>query len=197
LVTSVGTRRSAIWIHDPNGERSLSSEGEIVADISGPSFVADDSVLYYLLQHGSDCLGPELWRMTVRSGKSEAVFPGIPMAAYDVGQSGDVAPAVRALMDKVGVAADDSMMSGFPAQWPAAVRVHSGGVMRERTIIDVPGDPTRPLTARDVAEKFHRLADRIVGAEMVDKLIDATRSVLDGGATPMQLLTQIGHATEK
>ena len=80
IITSMGVHESAIWIHDANGERSLSSEGEIVADISPPSFGADDSVLYYLLRHGSDGSGPELWRMMVESGKSEAVFPGVSMA---------------------------------------------------------------------------------------------------------------------
>jgi hypothetical protein len=55
---------------------------------SPPSFGADDSVLYYLLRHGADGSGPELWRMTVESGKSEAVFPGIPMAAFDVSPDG-------------------------------------------------------------------------------------------------------------
>jgi hypothetical protein len=88
IITSMGAQESAIWIHDPSGERSLSSEGEIVADVSPPSFNADDSVLYYLLRHGSDGSGPELWRTTVESGKSEAVFPEISMLAYDVSPDG-------------------------------------------------------------------------------------------------------------
>jgi DNA-binding winged helix-turn-helix (wHTH) protein/Tol biopolymer transport system component len=88
LITSMGVHESSIWIHDRDGERSLSSEGEIVADISPPSFAANDSVLYYLLRHGSDGSGPELWRMMVDSGKSEAVFPGVSMLAYDVSPDG-------------------------------------------------------------------------------------------------------------
>lgn len=88
IITSMGVQESAIWIHDADGERSLSSEGEIVADLSPPSFAADDSILYYLLRHGPDAAGPELWRMAVDSGKSEAVFPGIDMLAYDVSPDG-------------------------------------------------------------------------------------------------------------
>ncbi len=88
IITSMGVHESSVWIHDLNGERSLSSEGEIVADISRPSFAADDRVLYYLLRHGSDGSGPELWRMMVDSGKSEAVFPGVSMTAYDVSPDG-------------------------------------------------------------------------------------------------------------
>jgi DNA-binding winged helix-turn-helix (wHTH) protein/Tol biopolymer transport system component len=88
IITSMGVHQSAIWIHDSDGERSLSSEGEIVESPSPPSFGADDRVLYYLLRHGPDGAGPELWRMTVESGKSEAVFPGVSMVAYDVSPDG-------------------------------------------------------------------------------------------------------------
>jgi eukaryotic-like serine/threonine-protein kinase len=99
IITSMGAQESAIWIHDPNGERSLSSEGEIVADISPPSFNADDSVLYYLLRHGSDGSGPQLWRTTVESGRNEAVFPGVSMLAYDVSPDGKQVVYCAALRD--------------------------------------------------------------------------------------------------
>jgi DNA-binding winged helix-turn-helix (wHTH) protein/Tol biopolymer transport system component len=85
VITAMGTHESSIWIHDAAGERSLSSEGEIV---SRPSFGADDKVLYYLLRRRTAASGPELWRMTIESGKSEAVFPGISMLAFDVSPDG-------------------------------------------------------------------------------------------------------------
>ncbi|HTB95693.1 MAG TPA: winged helix-turn-helix domain-containing protein [Terracidiphilus sp.] len=84
LITSVGVQESAIWIHDGNGQRALSSEGEVV---SRPVFSPDASVLYYLLRRGEGP-GAELWRAMVDSGKSEAVFPGISMAAFDLSPDG-------------------------------------------------------------------------------------------------------------
>jgi Tol biopolymer transport system component len=48
----------------------------------------DGKTLYYLMWHqpaGSDAM---LWRMMVDSGKSELVFPGIPMTGYDVSPDG-------------------------------------------------------------------------------------------------------------
>lgn len=88
LITSIGTRESAMWIHDPAGERSLSSEGEIVTSLSPPAFGPDGKVLYYLLRRRTESSGPELWSMTIESGKSEAVFPGISMLAFDVSPDG-------------------------------------------------------------------------------------------------------------
>ena len=88
VITSIGEHESAIWIHDAEGERSLSSEGEIVSGTSPPAFREDDKVLYYLLQRPPASSSPELWRMTVDSAKSEPVFPGISMFAYDVSPDG-------------------------------------------------------------------------------------------------------------
>jgi DNA-binding winged helix-turn-helix (wHTH) protein/Tol biopolymer transport system component len=88
IITSIGVNESSIWIHDAAGERSLSSEGEIAADLSPPSFGADDKTLYYLLRHKDANAGPELWRLTLDTGKSEAVFPGTSMDSYDVSPDG-------------------------------------------------------------------------------------------------------------
>jgi DNA-binding winged helix-turn-helix (wHTH) protein/Tol biopolymer transport system component len=88
IITSIGVHESSIWIHDAAGERSLSSEGEIVARLSPPSFGPDDKTLYYLLRHKDTNAGPELWRLTLDTGKSEAVFPGTSMVSYDVSPDG-------------------------------------------------------------------------------------------------------------
>jgi DNA-binding winged helix-turn-helix (wHTH) protein/Tol biopolymer transport system component len=87
LITSVGVYESAIWIHDPGGERPLSSEGE-VEYWSPPSFAENDTVIYYLLRRGQEASSAELWRTFVESGKSEAVFPGVSTVAYDVSPDG-------------------------------------------------------------------------------------------------------------
>ena len=86
LITSAGAHESAIWIHDARGERSLSSEGEVLWWPS-PLFSADASEIYYLLRRWESS-GAELWRTAVETGKSEAVFPGIAMAAFDISPDG-------------------------------------------------------------------------------------------------------------
>jgi eukaryotic-like serine/threonine-protein kinase len=89
LITSMGVHESAIWIHDSGGERSLSSEGEVIDYGAPPSFNADDKELYYLMWHHAGVgAGPELWRMRVDSGKSEAVLPGVSMTSYHVSADG-------------------------------------------------------------------------------------------------------------
>jgi DNA-binding winged helix-turn-helix (wHTH) protein len=82
LITSAGVHESAIWIHDERGERSLSSEGEVLG-WPFPVFSADDREIYYLLRRWESS-GAELWRTTVETGRSEAVFPGIAMTDFDI-----------------------------------------------------------------------------------------------------------------
>jgi DNA-binding winged helix-turn-helix (wHTH) protein/Tol biopolymer transport system component len=89
LITSIGVSQSDIWIHDPTGERPLTSEGEVVPYWSPPVFSQNDSLLYYLLQREPEGSGPELWRTTVESGKSEPVLPGISMIGFDVSPDGE------------------------------------------------------------------------------------------------------------
>ena len=88
IITSIGVEESSIWVHDAAGERSLSSEGEIVADASPPTFAPDDTNLYYLLRHHKSGANPELWRLTLATGKSDPVFPGTPIVDYDVSPDG-------------------------------------------------------------------------------------------------------------
>ena len=118
-----------------------------------------------------------------------------PNAAYDISGAGDVAPAVRALMAKIKVSADESLMPGFPVAWQAAVDVHVGQKVVRKKLAQIPGDPARPFGEREVTGKFHTLADGLIGASHVEQLIAATRRMLDGGMTPAHLLAAIGDAT--
>jgi len=87
LITSVGVHESSLWIHDGQGDRQLSSEGEVAADLSPQVFGPDDRALYYLLrpEEGS---AAELWRTQVDSDGSDAVFPGISMTSFDLSADG-------------------------------------------------------------------------------------------------------------
>jgi DNA-binding winged helix-turn-helix (wHTH) protein/Tol biopolymer transport system component len=99
VITSIGVQESSIWMHDAAGERSLSSEGEIVVGNSPPSFGAKDKILYYLLRHQKADANQELWRLTIDTGKSESVFPGTSMVDYDVSPDGKQVVYTRAGSD--------------------------------------------------------------------------------------------------
>jgi DNA-binding winged helix-turn-helix (wHTH) protein/Tol biopolymer transport system component len=86
LITSIGLEESAVWIHDKQGDRALSSEGYVRP--SSLRFSSDSRFLYYLMRHDSPASSSELWRRELESGKSEVVLPGISMMEYDVSNDG-------------------------------------------------------------------------------------------------------------
>ena len=89
LVTSVGMRQSAVWIHDRRGDRPLSSQGYVTyAQTSGvlgnfPRFAKDGKSVFYVKSEAPT--GPqELWRTDVASEESERALPGISMLEFDL-----------------------------------------------------------------------------------------------------------------
>ena len=88
LITSVGVRENAIGSTPQTGSGNLSSEGEVVDKLSPPSFSCGRRSDLLL----ASAWAAKRWRRIVAhlggSGKSEAVFPGISMVAYDVSPDG-------------------------------------------------------------------------------------------------------------
>jgi len=91
LVTSVGTRRSALWIHDAAGERAISSESYALA----PHLSRDGRRVFYLFARnlvlsaevGWMTWSGELHSVDLSSGKTDSVLPGVSVRDYDI--SGD------------------------------------------------------------------------------------------------------------
>ncbi len=82
LITSILTRQNAVWIHDSQGDRALSTEG--YAEATPPVFSRDGERLYYLLRRDSLESPAELWRADLASGRSEIVLPGVSIDDYDI-----------------------------------------------------------------------------------------------------------------
>lgn len=86
IITSVGVYQTSIWVHDGSGDRSLSSEGEVLWWPT-PVFSEDGKTIYYLVRR-RDSPAVELWQTAVESGKSEVVFPGVSLASFDISPDG-------------------------------------------------------------------------------------------------------------
>jgi 2-methylcitrate dehydratase PrpD len=116
----------------------------------------------------------------------------VPQAAWDVGQApADVADPIRAFMDRVVVAPDEALLSNFPSRWPARIEVMTSASRHKRTVMDVPGDPTRPFDADAVREKFQRLAGPVIGAEACGNMLERAFGLLGGKTDSAALLRQI------
>jgi Tol biopolymer transport system component len=87
FVTSVGTRRSAIWIHDAAGERAVLSEGYPQA----PRLSRDGTRIFYLLvrdwwlsSRGRVVASAELRSLDLKSRTTESVLSGVSIRDYAI-----------------------------------------------------------------------------------------------------------------
>ena len=103
-----------------------------------------------------------------------------PDAAYDVAQSPSVLPdGVRALMNKIRIEGDESLLTNYPRVWRARVRVAARGGSRERDISEVPGDPGCAFDADAIKAKFHRFVEPVLGASMAKMALENSLCALD------------------
>ncbi len=86
LITSVGAEQSTVWLHEPAGERQISSEGYAYT----PSVSPDGRKVYYLVRAGSSraFVGGELWVSDIASAARERVLSGFLITRYDISPDG-------------------------------------------------------------------------------------------------------------
>jgi serine/threonine protein kinase/Tol biopolymer transport system component len=87
LITSVGMRQNAVWVHESRGEHAISPEGYAAADVlllTAPMFSRDGRQLYYLLGRESPGSANELWRTNLDTMASESVIRGLPIREFDI-----------------------------------------------------------------------------------------------------------------
>jgi hypothetical protein len=107
FLTSVGATRYSVWIHDSQGERQISSEGDATllgSLVAAPrsAFSRDGKRLYYLvLRQACRAFGcGELWVTELASGRSERLAPGFLITGCDI--SADERRVVFAALDQSG-----------------------------------------------------------------------------------------------
>ena len=87
LVTSIGMRRSAVWIHDAAGERAIVSEGHA----SAPRLSRDGTRVFYLFVRdwwlagrGWLTASADLRSVDLATGKSDTLMSGQPVTEYAI-----------------------------------------------------------------------------------------------------------------
>jgi 2-methylcitrate dehydratase PrpD len=116
-----------------------------------------------------------------------------PDASLDPSQSPERASKdIGNFMARISVKADESLAPYYPKSWPARVVVAASGRKHEKTILQVPGDPERPLGEAQLAQKFRRLAAPVVGEGAAENMLQLSLTALDDG--PLGLLEAIEAA---
>ena len=171
LITSVGMRHSAIWMHDAAGDRAISSEGYA----SAPRLSRDGTHVFYLLERGpvvpSSGTSGELRWVDLASGKTDSLLPGVSVIDYDISSDGR----------DVAYTASDS--SGESQIWLAALDRRSPARQIARSADQVSFGASGELVFRLKEEKtnfLYRINKDGTGREQ----ITATPSLVKLGVSP-------------
>lgn len=90
LITSVGVRQRAVWLHDTAGEHQVSLEGNATAHLLS----ADGQRVYYLVQRGSGQRGRELRVKDMKNGRTERLLPSQRVTGFDLSPDDRIVAAV-------------------------------------------------------------------------------------------------------
>ncbi|MGA3201088.1 MAG: protein kinase, partial [Bryobacteraceae bacterium] len=162
LISSVGVRKSSVWMHDISGEHPVSSEGSA----SNPMVSADGKRVYYLLRKNASSAN-ELWSADRTSGRSNPSLAGVSMIDFDLSSDGQmvaftagggqrgqifIAPLDGSAPPRLVVSGGDTVSFGAPgelifrqlgprANYLARVKTDGTGLERilEQTIVDKHG----------------------------------------------------------
>jgi dipeptidyl aminopeptidase/acylaminoacyl peptidase len=118
VITSLGMRQGAIWVHDSRGDRPISSMGFA----SSPKFSADGARVFYLLNRGGPDSQSELWVVDLGTGKSDRLVSGRQIVSYDIAR--DRSEAVLAVRTSEGKS--EIWLAPFDKR-AAPVRIASNG----------------------------------------------------------------------
>jgi Tol biopolymer transport system component len=87
FVTSIGVDQNTIWLHDPRGERQITSQGYAYQ----PKFSPDGKRLYYMLRSGASTrtwVRGALWATDLESGTRERLLSDFLMEDYSISPDG-------------------------------------------------------------------------------------------------------------
>jgi 2-methylcitrate dehydratase PrpD len=79
--------------------------------------------------------------------------------------------AIRTVMEKVSVVVDPDLAAAFPGRWSCRVEiVGDDGIHETERVDSARGDPRNPMSATEVRQKFHTLADRVLGRAAAERI---------------------------
>jgi len=99
-------------------------------------------------------------------------------------------PTLQSFMAKITVAADDALLSNYPATWPARVVVTTASARHEHRVETVPGDPARPFATDDVSRKFQHFVAPVFGDDTT-RLQQASAAALQSQASVAALMHEL------
>jgi 2-methylcitrate dehydratase PrpD len=133
-------------------------------------------------------------RLSTAFNIAMAVVHGPRLAEVSAADLAD--PAVKEICNRVEILEDDELTALFPQKWACRVQVELVTGKTYEWRVDVPkGEPGNPLSGVEIHQKFHQLADPIIGEDRAVKVIRAVEC-LPAAGTLAELMEALSTSKE-
>jgi len=120
-------------------------------------------------------------RLSTAFNIAMAVVHGPRLAEVSLADLTD--PAVKEICDRVEILEDEELTALFPKKWACRVQVELVTGKTYEWRVDVPkGEPDNPLSGVEIHQKFHQLADPVIGVDRAVKVIRAVECLPAAGS---------------
>jgi Tol biopolymer transport system component len=168
LVTSLGMRRSSIWIHDRGEERPIVAEGYAYA----PRLSADATRVYYLLKQNSSDPIATLRVLDLATGRTETALSGAAVVDYEVSR------------DEMEVAYTSRDGTGETQVWHASLDRRTAPRLIARNADQVSFGATRDLFFRSLEGAANTLIRASLDASTPEERLETLPFHHKGGVSP-------------
>jgi len=103
-------------------------------------------------------------------------------------------PEQQAMLARITVEADESLMEHFPGSWPGRIVVRTGQGTLERLVVQIPGDPARSPGESGMRAKFLHILQPLVGEARAGGIGNLALGVLERNNAVPELLAEIESA---
>jgi len=115
-----------------------------------------------------------------------------PATAIDLNpSSGGLSLELQSFMARIKAEGDAALLQFYPDAWPARLAVATRSGTHERTVINVPGDPSLPFDWIAIAEKFRRVVAPMLGGDEADHLARRIVDCLQQGRSLTWLVDEV------
>jgi 2-methylcitrate dehydratase PrpD len=114
-----------------------------------------------------------------------------PDTVANLNLAADVSPSeIQSFMARVKVVGDETLLTDYPARWPARIVVTTTSGRRESRVDHVPGDPARPLQRADIENKFRAFVSPLIG-DAASALLQSGRTLLEGHSSLVSVMAEL------
>jgi 2-methylcitrate dehydratase len=165
------------WPAEYHSQSAIDAALQLRDDLGDPAAI--ESILIHSFDAAVDIIGsePEKWRPTTRETADHSMPYCVAVALLDgqvdleqFDEERIARSDVRTLMDRIRILRDPALTATYPEATPNRLEITAGGTAHRLEVAYPRGHARNPMTDKEVSDKFHSLAGRVISRRRAETL---------------------------